>query len=129
MYDKSTRNQNPPAQTIPRLYRPGFVATSLTKYVTNSANIEAYCSIILAEVSGAIPSEPDAIVARFDIAVVQIGETPGPEDYIARGVPLVGNEAIEYMGGKFLLPHEGELWLRSNVADTVTAYIRLDQFV
>lgn len=128
-YDKSTRNQNPPAQTVPRLYRPGFISTSLFKYATNPANIEGYCSLIIAEVSGVIPEDPDEVVARVDVAIVASGETPGPEDYIGRGVPLVGNEVLKFMGERFLLPAYGELYLRSDTADTLTAYIHVDQFV
>lgn len=128
-YDKSTRNQNPPAQTVPRLWRPGFIATTLTKYANNPANIEGYCSLIIAEVSGVIPEDPDEVVARVDVAIVALGETPGNEDYIGRGVPLVGNEVLKFMGEKFLLPAYGELWLRSDTGSTLTAYIHIDQFV
>lgn len=129
-YDKSTRNQNPPAQTIPRLIRPGFVSTTLTKYYeATNQNIESYCSLILSEVSGDIPVDPDEVVARVDIAIVAIGETPGPEDYLGKGIPLVGNEVLKFMGERFLIPAFGQLWLRSDTADTVTAYIHVDEFI
>lgn len=128
-YDKSTRNLGPPAQTIPRLYRPGFIANTLTKYYTNSGPLEGYVRLMLCEVTGVIPTDPDAVKTRVDIAIVSVGEVPGNEDYIARGLPLVGNEVLEFMGGELLMPAAGELWLACSAANTVTAYIQAREFV
>lgn len=119
-FDKSTRMNLPAEKMLPEVGRTGYLSSSPTKVWESDSNLPAHVRLLIINTGAA---------TKFNVYVVDDGESPVALDLVGYQVDLDTNETMAYPDNDLWIPANAEVWVSSVASNQVLAYLMAHKYV